>query len=638
MSDATITYDVFVSYSRRDLVQVEQLATRLAHEAGLRVWMDRARLQPGFSWRAEIEGAMNASAAALIIWGPNGLGPVQCQERDLAYVLRDIRPDFRVLYVLLPDTPLPQGTWANVDTWIRFAGSLDEPDVFAYLVAALKGEALPNPLAADLPDEPAPYRGLAAFGVEDASVFFGRIAYVEDMLERLPHHPFLAVLGPSGSGKTSLVQAGLLARLQAGVLPESAAWPWLLVRPGPSPLQALAMSLTRLQPLSDPLTASEAILGRIQGSPTDLPTILQAYSPLRGGWYCWWTGWRSSLLSARPRRHRQSFLDALLALVQHPHRPAWVVVTMRADFYGHISRYAGLASQMVDHQIYLKSMSEEEVTEVIEAPAAQVGAIFEKGLAMQVRADTLVRGEVALPLLQHTLDLLWRKRRGRWLTWDAYREVEGVAGALRYHADRVMEGLSPEEREIARRILLRLIWLEEDQGTMAGRRMEKAALVEQFSDPITAERVLQGLADERLVVLRGEEVQATAELAHDTLPLHWEQLRGWVREDQKFLLWRQRLGADLADWERLGRDEGTLLRGLPLVEAGGWLAERPEPYPSRTKVYSGEQGFAGAGGGAESPRAIAPAAICSSDGWLSRALRDSGWVDLVGRQEAEQRK
>ena len=176
---------------------------------------------------------MNASAAALIIWGPHGLGPVQRQERDLAYVLRDIRPDFRVLYVLLPDTPLPQGTWANVDTWIRFAGSLDEPDVFAHLVAALKGEAPPNPLAADLPDEPAPYRGLAAFAVEDASVFFGRIAYVEDMLERLPHHPFLAVLGPSGSGKTSLVQAGLLARLQAGVLPGSAAWPWLLVRPGP---------------------------------------------------------------------------------------------------------------------------------------------------------------------------------------------------------------------------------------------------------------------------------------------------------------------------------------------------------------------------------------------------------------------
>jgi hypothetical protein len=86
-------------------------------------------------------------------------------------------------------------------------------------------------------------------------------------------------------------------------------------------------------------------------------------------------------------------------------------------------------------------MNTAEVAEVIEAPAAQVGAIFEKGLAIQVGADAQVR-EGGLPLLEHTLDMLWRKRRGRWLTWDAYQEAGGVAGALRYHADRVIEGLS----------------------------------------------------------------------------------------------------------------------------------------------------------------------------------------------------
>ena len=138
-----VTYDAFISYSRQDTTQVELLATSLTQEAGLRLWLDRARLQPGFSWRAEIETAMNGSAAALIVWGPNGLGQVQHQERDLAYAIRDAHPDFRVLYVLLPGTPLPQGTWANVDTWIAFTSSLDEPDIFAQLVATLKGEPPP---------------------------------------------------------------------------------------------------------------------------------------------------------------------------------------------------------------------------------------------------------------------------------------------------------------------------------------------------------------------------------------------------------------------------------------------------------------------------------------------------------------
>ena len=69
-----MTYDVFLSYSRRDVAQVTLLATRLTHEAGLRVRPDLARLQPGFSWRAEIETAMNDSTAVLIVWGSSGTG------------------------------------------------------------------------------------------------------------------------------------------------------------------------------------------------------------------------------------------------------------------------------------------------------------------------------------------------------------------------------------------------------------------------------------------------------------------------------------------------------------------------------------------------------------------------------------
>ena len=569
-----VTYDAFISYSRRDTTQVELLATSLTQEAGLRLWLDRARLQPGFSWRAEIETAMNGSAAALIVWGPSGLGPVQHQERDLAYAIRDARPDFRVLYLFLPGTPLPQGTWANVDTWIAFTSSLDEPDVFARLVAILKGEAPHTPLIAELPDEPAPYRGLAAFRVEDARFFFGRTPYVEDMLERLSPHPFLAIIGPSGSGKTSLVQAGLLAHLHANACPGSAAWPRLLVRPGPHPLRSLAAALIRLQPQSDPFTASDALLQRLQDNPDRLPEIIQLLLPPQGRLVLVVDRLEELFTLCQAEEERQAFLRALLALVQHPHCPAWVVATMRADFYGHVGRYADLAGQVVDHQLYLKSMTMEEVAEIIEAPAAQVGAIFEKGLAMQVQADTQVRGEVALPLLEHTLDLLWRKRRGRWLTWDAYQEVGGVTGALRYHADQVIKGLSRKEQEVARRLFLRLIWLEEGTGTMAGRRIEKAALVEQTADPEANERVLQRLADERLVVLRGEGERATTELAHDTLPLHWDRLRQWVQEDREFVLWRQRLLMALAEWEHTGRDKGALLRRARLAEAERWLAER----------------------------------------------------------------
>lgn len=580
MTDEAITYDVFISYSRHDAASVELLATRLAHEGGVRVWFDRAELPPGFAWRDKIEQDMLHCATTLIVWGPHGLGAVQREERGLAYANRDARSDFRVINVLLPGASAPQASFLNVDTFIRFHSSVDESEIFANIVAAVKGEAPSSQLQVTLPDFPAPYQGMRDFGIDDAQFFFGRTSYVNDIIERLPHHPFLAILGASGSGKTSLLQAGFLARLQQDAFPGSALWPWLVVRPGPQPLRTLANGLARLQPHADLLTASDTHYGRLQANPAALATIVPMLVPAATRLILVLDRLEELFTLCRDEDERKQFLDAIVSLIDHPHAPSWVVTTMRADFYGHVARYPDIASQVVHHQLYLKPLAEADVAAVIEAPAAQVGAIFEKGLAMQVRTDVHARNEIALPLLQHTLDLLWRKRRGRWLTWDAYREIGGVAGALRYHADRVMEGLGPIKQDVARRIFMRMIWVEEDAGaTLAGRRMDTSVLIEQFTEHETAENVLHGLADARLVVIRGESHDtASAELVHDTLPLYWERLRQWVQEDRVFLVWRQRLRADVEQWRLSHGDEGALLRGAPLAEAENWFQKRADEF------------------------------------------------------------
>jgi len=575
-------YDVFISYSRKDSTAVEVLATHLAGDNGVRVWMDRDRLQPGAAWRDEIETAMNRSAGALIVWGPQGLGPVQRQERDLSYAIRDSREDFKVIYCLLPNSPPPQGNWANVDTWIQFRGGLDDADAFAQLVAAIKGQAPPSTLASELPDQPAPYRGLAAFGLEDARFFFGRKEYTDDILERLKHYPFVALVGASGSGKTSLVQAGLRPRLST-----SGTWQWLLFNPGPKPLRSLARALTRLQPQADPLSLEDSILQRLLTKQTQLAEIIQSLLPEQTRLMLVIDRLEEIFTLCEAEDERQTFLDTLVALFPLPHQPASVVATMRADFYSHVGRYPGLANEVVNHQVYLMPMAQQNVAEIIGAPAAQVGALFEKALANEVEDDANVGGEVVLPLLQQTLDLLWRKRRGRWLTWDAYEEIGGVEGALRYHADRVIDSLNPAEQKIARRLFMRLIWLDEQTGTMAGRRVEKSVLIE-GTGVNEDERVLQRLADERLVILGGKGEHASVSLIHDTLPLHWERLRDWMQEDRDFLLWRQRLRTVLTEWIRANGDEGALMRGALLDVAGNWLAARADDLNPEEEKFIGE--------------------------------------------------
>jgi energy-coupling factor transporter ATP-binding protein EcfA2 len=63
-----------------------------------------------------------------------------------------------------------------------------------------------------------PYPGLRPFERHETDIFFGREAHTDQLLERLGHRHFLAVVGPSGCGKSSLVRTGLLAGLETGFL------------------------------------------------------------------------------------------------------------------------------------------------------------------------------------------------------------------------------------------------------------------------------------------------------------------------------------------------------------------------------------------------------------------------------------
>ena len=51
------------------------------------------------------------------------------------------------------------------------------------------------------------------FTAAEQGRFYGRKAEIDQAVDRLRRHPFLAVIGPSGSGKSSLLAAGILPAL-----------------------------------------------------------------------------------------------------------------------------------------------------------------------------------------------------------------------------------------------------------------------------------------------------------------------------------------------------------------------------------------------------------------------------------------
>ncbi len=85
----------------------------------------------------------------------------------------------------------------------------------------------------------------------------------------------------------------------------------------------------------------------------------------------------------------------------------------------------------------------------------------------------------------------------------------------------------------------------------------------------TARSVIQSFVTARLLVLGRDEAttEETVEIAHEALIRTWPRLKDALNDDREFLLWRQRFGLMLSEWQRTGRDAGILLRGALLAEA-----------------------------------------------------------------------
>jgi hypothetical protein len=63
---------VFISYSRKDLAFVEQLADDLK-KAGVDVWYDVSGIRGGTRWRVEIENAVRNSQCTIVVLSPDSI-------------------------------------------------------------------------------------------------------------------------------------------------------------------------------------------------------------------------------------------------------------------------------------------------------------------------------------------------------------------------------------------------------------------------------------------------------------------------------------------------------------------------------------------------------------------------------------
>ncbi|GIJ43176.1 hypothetical protein Val02_00620 [Virgisporangium aliadipatigenens] len=468
------------------------------------------------------------------------------------------------------------------------------------VAAALSKDPRDRPTARELLDRltatpstvESPYLGLASYQEDDADRFFGREELTASLLKRfaarLSGSGLLAVLGPSGSGKSSVLRAGLLASLERGDLVTGAAaatvtvdgvkdWPRVALTPGAHPLRELASAVAALARVP-----GGALHEEISRDPKTFAVhVLQA---LRAA--------RIPRGSVRPRlvlvvdqfeevftlcadeAERRAFIAALRAAAGSgaDDQAAIVVLGIRADFYSRCAAYPELVP-ILEENVTVGPMGPEQLRRAIEEPARQAGLTLEPGLVEVLLLDVGAGNPGVLPLLSHALYATWQQRTDSTLGLEGYRATGGVGGAVAASAETVYQQLGDEERAALRRLLPRMVEIRE-QAEDTRRRVDLADLITDDPGPdATVARVLNRLAQARLVTVGAD----TAEVAHEALIRAWPRLRSWLDEDRADLIVRQRLSEAARSWAREDRDPGGLYAGVRLETARPLAAHRTGP-------------------------------------------------------------
>ncbi|MBW4633094.1 MAG: CHAT domain-containing protein [Iphinoe sp. HA4291-MV1] len=455
-----------------------------------------------------------------------------------------------------------------------------------------------------------PYKGLSAFREEDKSVFFGREAFTQRLLEAVNKKPLVAVIGPSGRGKSSVVFAGLIPYL----LKEPDDWQIAHFRPGKRPLDALAAALFTLQ-------STQAGAGDEGESQTNQANrflhIHQLATKLRSNKNAL-TQFIARISSTNPKsillvadqfeelytlcpdfEERESFLDCVLgAVYDAPHFK--LVLTLRSDFYGYAQSYRAFNDALENNCLNLGPMNEQELGEAIARPADSLGVTLETGLIERILNDVGKKPHKEaensqhksppdkLPLLEFALKQLWAeatKHRTRQLTNQAYDEIGGIQEALGKHAEEVYDQIAQEyQSKQIRRVFTQLVRPGETTGTEDTRRLAtRQEIGEENWELVTH----LNSEDMRLVVIGYEEAtsQETVEVVHEALIQGWGRLKEWMKSDRTFRTWQERLRGTKRQWEITNNDEGALLHGICLAEAEDWLQQRREEVSPSERVF-----------------------------------------------------
>ena len=606
---------LFISHS--SLNNDKALAVRdwLAENGWTDVFLDldpQSGLAPGELWRQALAAAADRCEAVVFLISPQWIASSWCfNEFLLAKQLGK-----RIFPVIVGDvelTSLPSEITANHQA----VDLVRDPHGWERLKHGLKRAGLDPETFPFLPGR-RPFPGFEPLTEQDAAIFFGREAQIVRGLDQLRTmsevgaERMLIILGASGAGKSSYLRAGLWPRLKRDdrnfvLLP--------VIRPERAALTgkfglfvALESALAEIRIDSEPvrgLPRSRAgIADLINASPNGFFRLLASLRAARVPALVKDTGklptviipvdQGEELFNEEGRQEASRFMD-LVAAASAQDLGVIIIVAMRSDSFPHLQNEPGLVT-VRKAPLDLPALPVGSMRVVIEGPArvAKPPIKLDPDLVDALLEDS--SGPDSLPLLAFTLGRMFQDygAEGK-LTLAQYDRLGRLSGAVNAAVSEVLEqgmrlGVLPRDKAAQDSLLRETFIPHLARVNKADQFVRHVAVRTEL--PARSLAAVDLLVEARLLLRdrrsSGDADADIIEVAHEALLREWPALRGWLEADRQFLIGKDQLSEDIANWRNAspGQKDDALLSGLNLTRARQWLIERqPQDFNSKEREF-----------------------------------------------------
>ncbi|MCB0735885.1 MAG: hypothetical protein KDC92_00135 [Bacteroidetes bacterium] len=385
---------------------------------------------------------------------------------------------------------------------------------------------------------PNPFSGLKAFDANKSELFFGRNRHVQEIVNKLDSHHFVAVVGNSGSGKSSLVKAGVIPRLQ-----KIKGFEIISMRPGNNSLNALVSALGLGKEAIGTLQETERgllKLARSKGnSANKILLVVDQFEEI----------FRADLAGNLNIEDSEQFIANLLCAISENDSPVYVMLTMRSDYLGDCEQFEGLPEAINNGQFLVPRMRKEELRESIVGPVNVAGGKISPRLVHQLLTEVDGKPD-ELPVLQHLLMRMWqlwgKDEQHDPIDMQHYQAAGGMQNALSNHAELVYESMSANEQQNLAKVL-KVIGYRTADNKMVRRpaTIDQLSAITGLSKPEIEKATAPFRSAENGFLLPdlGEELgnETMIDITHESFIRQWKRYKTWVNEEYQSAELYQRL-------------------------------------------------------------------------------------------------